>query len=172
MRAWKAVVGMPGRRGTRRQETKGPGGQGDKQRTAMIGRLLAYGALLGLLVLAACGGPALPPLEADQQRFQQQIDGVTITLDSSKAPRVDQTETLRIMLHDAQGRPMNDAAVSVDLEMDMLCLSGMTPVGTPAGDGRYDIHSVYQMAGEWRITVLAETRSGPREAVFAVEVGE
>lgn len=124
------------------------------------------------MLLAACGGPALPALEADQQRFQQQIDGLTITFDSSKTPRVGQVETLRLILHDAQGRPINDAVVSVDLEMDMICLSGMHPVGEPAGDGEYTIHTVYQMVGEWRVTVLAETSAGPHEAVFAVDVAE
>jgi hypothetical protein len=127
---------------------------------------------LGLLVLTACGGLRLPPLAADQQRFQQQIDGVTITLDSSKAPRVDQTETLRITLHDAQGRPITTADVYVDLEMDMLCLSGMTPVGVPTGGGSYAVHTVYQMAGDWRITVAAQVGAHRHQAVFAIPVNE
>ncbi len=154
----------------RRLTAKGARVQGAQRRHAIIVGLLAYGMVLGALFLTACGGPALPPLGADQQRFQQQIDGVTITLDSSKAPQVDHTETLRITLHDAQGRPINDAAVSVDLEMDMLCLSGMTPVGDPAGQGVYDVLTVYQMAGEWRVTVLVEVGANSHEAVFVVNV--
>jgi nitrogen fixation protein FixH len=127
---------------------------------------------LGLLVLTACGGLRLPPLDADQQRFQQQIDGVTITLDSSKAPRVNQTETLRITLHDAQGHPITTADVYVDLAMDMLCMNSMTPVGVPTGGGSYAVQTVYQMAGDWRITVAAQVGAHRHQAVFTIPVHE
>jgi hypothetical protein len=150
-------------------EQRGQGDTGSRiRRSRVIGRFPILG--LSMLLLIACGGLSLPPLGSDQQRFQQRIDDVTITLDSSKTPQVDQTETLRITLHDAQGRPISDAVVSVDLEMDMLCLSGMTPVGNPSGGGSYEVHTVYQMAGEWRVTVLVELGQQRHRAVFAVNV--
>jgi nitrogen fixation protein FixH len=122
------------------------------------------------LLLFGCGQPDLPPLAADQQRFQQQVDGVTITLDSSRTPQINQAETLRVTLHDAQGDPITTADVWVDLTMDMLCLSDMTPVATAVGAGSYEVITAYQMAGAWQVAVLARVGAQQHRAVFALEV--
>ncbi len=127
-------------------------------------------ALLAL-VLSACGG-GLPALAGDQVRAQQTVDGVTITLDTQREPRVNQPQRFRVTLTDRLGRPLDGAEVYLDLDMDMLCLSGARPIATPRGPGQYEARSVYQMAGEWEVTVYTELQGQQRQALFRIKVAD
>ncbi len=128
-------------------------------------------AALLALVLSACGN-GLPALAHDQVRAQQTVDGVTITLDTQRDPRVNQPQRFRVTLTDRLGRPLDGAEVYLDLDMDMLCLSGARPLATPSGPGQYELRSVYQMAGEWEVTVYAELQGQQRQALFRISVAD
>lgn len=128
-------------------------------------------ATLLALVLGACGG-GLPALTRDQVRAQQTVDGITITLDTQRDPRVNQTQLFRVTLTDRLGRPLDGAMVYLDLDMDMLCLSGARPIAMPSGPGQYEVRSVYQMAGEWEVTVYTELRGQQRQALFRISVAD
>lgn len=135
-------------------------------------------ALAGLALilaswLAACGGqPALPALLAGDIRQQQTVDNLTITLDAAQAPAVNQPQRLLVTLTNRSGAPVEGAEVYLDLDMDMLCLSGHKPIAEPQGAGSYLVETVYPMAGEWIIKVIAEVDGTERQAVFATDVLE
>lgn len=128
-------------------------------------------AALLVLVLSACG-VGLPSLARNQVRAQQTVDGVTITLDTQRDPRVNQPQRFRVTLTDRLGRPLDGAEVYLDLDMDMLCLSGARPIATPRGPGQYEARSVYQMAGEWEVTVYTELQGQQRQALFRIRVAD
>lgn len=128
-------------------------------------------AALLALVLSACGG-GLQALAGDQVRAQQTVDGVTITLDTQRDPRVNQPQRFRVTLTDRLGRPLDGAEVYLDLDMDMLCLSGARPIAIPRGPGQYEARSVYQMAGEWEVTVYTELQGQQRQALFRIRVAD
>lgn len=123
------------------------------------------------VLLAACG--AVPALAPGYERRQQALDGgVTITLDSPRGPAVDETQRLRITLTDQRGRPIDGADVSVDLDMDMICLSGAAPGAEPLGAGQYEALAVYLMPGDWEVSVIARIAEVERRAVFSIAVGD
>ncbi|MGB9634219.1 MAG: hypothetical protein ACPL8I_12870, partial [Chloroflexaceae bacterium] len=62
--------------------------------------------------------------------------------------------------------------VYLDLDMNMICLSGAQPLATPVGPGQYEARSVYQMAGEWEITVYAQVNGELRQALFRIHVAD
>lgn len=123
---------------------------------------------LGLLALAGC--VALPNLAPDQERREQRVEGLTVTLDTLREPRVNETQPFRVTLHDEAGQPVEGAQVFVDLEMDMICIGQGTRIADEVGDGSYEASSVYPMAGEWRVNVVVRTGGEERTAPFPVTV--
>jgi nitrogen fixation protein FixH len=137
----------------------------------LVRRLLAAALLaLGLLGLAGC--VALPALAPDQERRQQRVEGLTVTLDTLREPLVNQTQPFRVTLSDESGRPVEGAQVFVDLEMDMICIGQGTRIADEVSPGRYEATSVYPMAGEWRVNVIVRLGDEERKAPFAVTVAE
>ncbi len=131
------------------------------------------GLLIAVLLLAACAqATALPALRADYARQQQQDGGLTFTLDAPAAPRINQPQRLFITLRDRRGAPVPDAEVYFDLDMDMLCLSHNQPIADHLGDGSYAADTVYVMAGDWRIRVIATIEEVEYRALFTTSVVE
>lgn len=136
---------------------------------AVVTRLV-LSALLAV-VLAGCGtGGVIPPLGADQQRQQQTLDRVTFTLDAPRDPLINESQNLQITLTDQRGRPIDGAAIYLDMDMDMLCLSGSKPIADPVGPGRYAATAVYPMAGDWRVRVVATLDGVERRVLFPLAV--
>lgn len=134
--------------------------------------VLVWAILLVLVgALAGCGN-GLPALAPDQERRQQKLDGLTVTLDSVRAPEVNQAQRFQITLTDQWGRPVEGAEVYLDLEMNMLCLSGAAPIADVVGPGQYAAQSVYQMPGDWQVTVIARIANEEHRAEFAIPVVE
>lgn len=128
--------------------------------------------LAAALLAGACSGGSLPPLAPDQVRAQQTVNGMTITLDTQRDPQINQPQRFRVTLTDRLGRPLDGASVYLDLDMNMICLSGAQPLATPVGPGQYEARSVYQMAGEWEITVYARVNGETRQALFRIHVAD
>jgi hypothetical protein len=130
------------------------------------------GAFLLTLGLAACTASALPPLAAGAVRAQQASEGLTFTLDSQAAPHKNTTQRLRITLRDADGRPVEDASIYFDMEMNLLCLSGSKPVARAVGSGGYEVDVVYVMAGAWKVTAVASLGGRELKTTFPISVSE
>lgn len=130
------------------------------------------GSILLALSLSACAASALPPLADGTVRAQQVREGLTFTLDSQAAPKMNTTQHLRITLLDADGRPVEGASIYFDLEMNMLCLSGSKPVANAVGRGGYEVDVVYVMAGDWKVTAVADLGDRELRVTFPISVGE
>ncbi|MGQ9927064.1 MAG: FixH family protein [Chloroflexaceae bacterium] len=134
--------------------------------------LVLLAALAAAMIASACGVGGLPPLAPDQVRAQQTVNGMTITLDTQRDPQINQPQRFRVTLTDRLGRPLDGANVYLDLDMNMICLSGAQPLAIPVGPGQYEARSVYQMAGEWEITVYAQVNGELRQALFRIHVAD
>jgi hypothetical protein len=132
---------------------------------------LVWAALLAL-GLTSCAAPALPTLSAGLVRAQSVSEGLTFTLDSAVAPKINTTQHLRVTLLDADGKPVDASSVYFDLEMDMLCLSGSKPVAKPVGSGGYEVDVVYVMPGDWKVTAVAELGDREIKATFPITAAE
>lgn len=104
-------------------------------------------ALLGLLVLAGCGG-------RESQQEQQSADdaGVNIDLSYPDPAAVGET-TLTITLTDADGNPINDATLAIRGDMNH---AGMQPVLRDVEEGEggvYEVPFQWTMDGDWIVTV-------------------
>lgn len=126
-------------------------------------------AVFVCLALAACNQFAT--LEASNTvRQQQNVDGLTITIEMAAQPELNQPQLLVITLSDAQGQPVDDADVYLDLEMAEHPMGSNKPVATPQGAGTYDLQTVFTMNGPWAITVVAERNETVYQAVFTTTV--
>ncbi len=128
--------------------------------------------LLSLAALLTACGSSLPALAPDQQRFQQEFADLTLTLDTTATPQINQPQTFRVHLTDNRGQPIEGADVYLKLGMDMLCLSDSSPVAEPVAGGTYQAASVYPMAGEWHVEVIADVAGSEHSATFELEVAE
>src|SRR5690606_18443221 len=101
-------------------------------------------------LLAACAAPA--PAADDS--------GLQITLDYTR-----DAELMTVRVADSSGRPVTDALVSVEGNMNH---AGMIPVTTEgvrddadgAADGRYTLPFGFTMLGDWILTVRVEQEDG------------
>lgn len=127
---------------------------------------IALAALL-LALLAACGGPPAT------LRQEQTVDGLTIGLEAAERPRLNAAQELIVTLADAQGAPVDGAAVYLDLTMPAMPMGTNAPIAEPLGQGRYRAGNVVMnMTGDWEISVVAEVGGAERRAVFTRAVVE
>ncbi|MBX0326633.1 FixH family protein [Oscillochloris sp. ZM17-4] len=139
----------------------------------MARRILTLaGAILLALSLSACASTALPTLSTGMVRAQLASEGMTFTLDSAVAPKINTTQHLRVTLTDDGGRPIDAQSVYFDLKMDMLCLSGSKPVATSVGRGGYEVDVVYVMPGDWEVTAVADMGDHELKTTFPISVTE
>jgi len=74
----------------------------------------------------------------------------------------DGVNELRLRIRDSQGRPVDDARVSVQYSMNMAGSPSMggRAVAKPMGDGEYLAEAKLDMAGTWQLAIAAERASG------------
>lgn len=108
------------------------------------------------LSLAACGSGGSDPAV---------VEGGGMRLEASVTPaslRVGQNE-MEITLRDAEGRPADDATVSVKVHMHamgaMAAMGGEAHV-EDAGEGRWRAHFALEMGGTWQVEVRAQRPDG------------
>jgi Cu(I)/Ag(I) efflux system membrane fusion protein len=115
---------------------------------------------LALLLFAALAPACQPGAEPTVVR----AEGVEIraTVDPETARVGD--NMLQIELRDAEGRPVEDAALDVTVQMHAM--GAMPAMGGAAhvaelGDGRYQAHFALEMGGTWQVELVAKPPSGP-----------
>jgi hypothetical protein len=126
-----------------------------------------------LALLVACGSrtdTAIPPPGTTRQ--EQTVDNLTISLETSTQPRVNQSQQFRIVLTDDQGNPIDGADVYLDLDMPAMPMGTNRPEAQPEGEGVYHVDAVYTMSGEWTITVVATVEEQAYRTVFTKQVQE
>lgn len=125
-------------------------------------RYLLLVLLAGLLV--GCGASAAPAQ-------LQTIDGLTIALNAPPEPELlDAAEFVVTLTRD--GQPVDDADVYLDLTMPAMPMGANQPIAVGEGQGRYRANSVFDMAGDWQITVHATVDGQEYAATFEAMVAE
>jgi hypothetical protein len=108
--------------------------------------------LLILPLIAACRQSARPV---------ETTAGVEIALEIEPQPPTVGAATLRVIVTDAEGNPVEDASVDVRGDMDH---AGMVPVlgaaDASGGDGRYVVPFEWTMGGDWIVTVTVTLPGG------------
>ena len=103
---------------------------------------------------------------ASTMRREQTIDGLTIALEHSSIVPINTDQELLITLHDELGNPVNDAIVALDLVMPGMPMGQNKPLADPLGDGRYKVHALYTMTGNWTIYVRVNHQGKQYVATF------
>jgi hypothetical protein len=106
--------------------------------------------LLAALILTACatGRPETIVL-------RQTVDGLTMTLEKPREIVALQDYEMVITLSDAAGKPVDGASVYLDLTMPGMTMGVNQPLADSRGGGRYTVHAVFSMEGNWRTVVHA-----------------
>jgi Cu(I)/Ag(I) efflux system membrane fusion protein len=124
--------------------------------------------VLGLLVLAACGERGAEPTVVRSHGLE-----LRASLDPA-APRMGENR-LELELRDADGRPVEGAAL--DVKVHMPAMGAMPAMGGPArvserGDGRYGADFALDMGGSWQVELRATPPGGAlAEAAGSLTVG-
>jgi len=123
--------------------------------------MMVLAGMLGAGV-AACGGEegAPPAGTAPAGAPAAVADGVELTFTSTPAPPRMGGNTFDVTVVDANGQPVTDAEVSVELFMAAMPEVKMPEMRSSAtlthqGEGRYQGPGQVVMAGDWEVTVTA-----------------
>lgn len=123
--------------------------------------------LLWLMTLAACT-PAVPATSLQTQT----VDGLTITLEATAAPQINDRQLFTITLTDAQGQPVVADDVYLNFDMPAMPMGTNRPIAEPVAPGRYTAVTVYTMSGDWTIDVVATVAGIAHRAQFTMLVSE
>jgi nitrogen fixation protein FixH len=125
-------------------------------------------ASLLLLLLGACGlmRPAAPFLQ------QQQVNDLSITLETNADPQLNLPYRFTVTLSDAAGQPVDSHDVYLDLDMPAMPMGANRPIAEPEAPGRYSATTAYTMTGDWEITVVASVDGVEHRATFFLTVAD
>lgn len=123
--------------------------------------------LLLTMLLTACAS-ASPALATQTQT----IDGLTITLEATAAPRINDRQLFTVILSDAQGQPVVADDVYLDLDMPAMPMGTNRPIAEASAPGRYTAVTVYTMSGDWTIDVVVTHAGREYRAQFTMVVSE
>ncbi len=141
------------------------------------------GLICFALLLAACGNsaanqsaqtvaPANGTVSAGASVQSQTIDGLTISLEAPSEPKLLDAANFVITLTDSAGKPVEGADVYLDLLMTTMPMGTNKPVASPEGPGKYRAQGVFDMTGEWDITVHVTVAGKEHAAKFTSTVAE
>lgn len=130
----------------------------------MVAWIQRFWLIVAVVVFVACSSGAVPLRET------QIVDDLEITLDTPNRPRMNTAVDFIVLLRDAQGNPVDDANVYLDLDMPAMPMGVTRPVALPDGPGRYWARTAYTMEGLWEITVVVERSSMTYRAMFHRDV--
>jgi len=127
-----------------------------------------------MLPLIACGGGSGPAGAVDPAADvqTQTVDGLLIALEGPKEPKLLDTASFLITLTDAAGKPVEGADVYIELLMPSMPMGTNKPVASPEGPGKYRAQGVFDMTGDWHVTVHATVAGKDHVAQFISKVGE
>ncbi len=130
----------------------------------MTGFIRSLGFVVLLALVTACGNSVTPLRET------KVVDGLSITLDTPDRAKMNTAVDFVVLLADAQGNPVNDANVYLDLDMPEMPMGVTRPVALPDGPGRYWTRTAYTMEGWWEITVVVERAETTYRVTFRRDV--
>jgi mono/diheme cytochrome c family protein len=121
----------------------------------------------GVLLATPLPSPTAASAPAPGPETPEPRGGLTFILTESPAQPGPGSFVLRIT--DAQGNPVNDATVTVEVDMADMPMGVTTGTATALGAGSYSFRSSFAMAGNWHIQGQAQRASGDSIA-FAFDI--
>ena len=103
-------------------------------------------------------------------RQKQTIDGVTIFLENPETIPLTREVDVIITLVAADQRVINNAIVTLDLNMPEMSMGQNRPLADQLGGGRYRIRTTYTMIGTWKTIVIAKIGEKEYRATFDQKV--
>jgi len=114
--------------------------------------------------------PASPPTAATKAAVNQvalggkQSGELLVWIFGSPNPPIRGGNTLEVFVADSNGKPINDAKVSFDLDMTNMSHGKNIVTASSLGEGRYNGKVTFLMPGPWRVIVGID-RNGQTEKV-------
>jgi len=107
--------------------------------------------VLLVFLMAGCG--RMQPTGAPQ-------DGFSLTMAAQPSPPVVGDGQLIVTLHDPDGRPVSDARLQVEGNMNHAGMKPSFGVITAAADGQYTVAIRWTMGGDWYVDIKATLADG------------
>ncbi len=140
-------------------ETNGPGeaqpgraepGSGRRRPVIAVVALVVAVAVIGVVAIALIGASVARPAGPTEIGGRASDWNVTLSLDSP----VVGTREAEIVVTDAVGVPLTDAAIVANATMPSMGHAGEVATGEPTGAGRYALSGdLFPMSGRWDVTV-------------------
>lgn len=90
-------------------------------------------------------------------------EGDPISLSTSPNPLQPGPATFMIDIRDKNGKPVDNATVTYDLNMTTMNMGTQRGNATPRGNGRYSAAGIMSMRGPWRVTTTVTMPDGTVE---------
>jgi hypothetical protein len=143
-------------------------------------KLQSAASMMGMMGALGMGGwkmESARPMEMGAQAAQakpveKKVGSLTVTVSTAPESAKLGDNTLRIQVRDSDGKPVTDAAISLEYTMDMPGMMIDKADAKHAREGVYEAPVRFTMAGPWGVTVSIR-RPGQVEARerFTVSVG-
>jgi membrane fusion protein, copper/silver efflux system len=139
--------------------------------TSMMGMMGAIG--MGDWKMESAKPMEMGAQTAQAKPTEKKVGMLTVTVSTAAEPAKLGENTLRVQVKDSAGKPVPDAAVSVEYTMDMPGMMIDKAEAKHAEAGVYEAPVRFAMAGPWGVTVSIR-RSGQAEARerFTVQVSQ
>ena len=119
-------------------------------------------SIVRILIVAAFGLAGCRRTETEAPAASFEDGGLHVEISTPSGPVRDGANELRLRVRDANGRPVDDASVSLQYSMSMAGAPSMggRAVAQPMGDGEYRAEAKLDMSGTWQLAISAERASG------------
>jgi len=112
----------------------------------------------------------MPARSPERFQAEQQLNGLTIGLETNARPAMNSAEQFIVTLRDDQGQPVVADEVYLDFTMPAMPMGTNRPIAESEAAGRYRAATAYTMEGEWAITVAARVKGVEQRATFTIVV--
>ncbi|MBI3757771.1 MAG: efflux RND transporter periplasmic adaptor subunit [Deltaproteobacteria bacterium] len=136
--------------------------------TSMMGMMGAIG--MGDWKMESARPMEMGAQTAQAQPAEKKVGSLTVTVSTAPDTAKLGENTLRIQVKDGTGKPVTDAAVSLEYTMDMPGMLIDKAAAKHTGDGVYEAPVRFAMAGPWGVTVSIQ-RPGQAEARARFSIG-
>ncbi len=120
----------------------------------------------GSLAAVSADGKAIPGSVSEGNSSSQAAGDLKVTLTMLPyPPDVTKISSFTVKLQDSAGADVNDASITINLNMPSMWMPPNQVILSPYGQGSYIADGRFTMRGEWQIEVVIE-QAGKTQAVY------